>query len=54
MAKEVRPRKFVKLSAIVYDALVRFCANIVKGVVIWYCELYLFRYVVMFTASGSR
>ena len=39
VAKEVRPRKFVKLSVIVYDALVRFCANIVIGVVIWYCEL---------------
>ena len=39
VAKEVRPRKFVKLSVIVYDALVRFCANTVMGVETWYREL---------------
>ena len=37
--KDVRRRKFVKLRVIVYDALVRFCANIVIGVVTWYREL---------------
>ena len=32
LGPEVRPRKFVKLSVIVYDALVRYCADIVIGV----------------------
>ena len=32
VVKEVRWRKFVKLSVIVYNATVRFCANIVIGV----------------------
>ena len=39
VAKDFRLRKFVKLSVIVNDALVRFCANIVIGVETWYREL---------------
>ena len=34
-AKDACARKFVKLSVIMYDALVRFCANIVIGVETW-------------------
>ena len=32
VAKEVRPRKFVKLSVILYDALARFCVKMLTGV----------------------
>ena len=39
IAKDRIVRKFVKRSVIVYDALVRFCANIVIGVETWYREL---------------
>ena len=39
VAKDLSVRKFVKLSVIIYDALVRFCANIVIGVETWYREL---------------
>ena len=51
VAKEVIPRKFLKLSVIIYDAFVRFCANIVIGVETWYRELKLFRYVEMVVVS---
>ena len=39
VVEELTLRKFVKLSVIVYDALVRYFANIVIGVVTWYREL---------------
>ena len=39
IAKDRIVRKFVKLSVIIYDALVRFCANTVIGVETWYREL---------------
>ena len=39
VAKDFSVRKFVKLSVIVYDAFVTFCANIVIGVETWYREL---------------
>ena len=32
VAEEVRPRKLVKVSVIVYDALARFCAKMLTGV----------------------
>ena len=35
VAKEVRLRKFVKLSVIAYDAGVRSCAKMLIGVEIW-------------------
>ena len=43
VVEELTLRKFVKLSVIVYDALVRYFANIVIGVVTWYRELKLFK-----------
>ena len=36
VVEEVRPRKFITVSVIIYDDLVRYFANIVKGVEIWY------------------
>ena len=39
VAKDFAVRKFVRMSEIMYDALVRFCANIVIGVETWYREL---------------
>ena len=33
--EELRPRKFDRMSVIVYNPLVRFCANIVIGVETW-------------------
>ena len=35
VAKDASLKKFVMISVIVYDALVRFCANIVIGVETW-------------------
>ena len=40
---DVRPKKFVKPSVIVYDALVRFCARMVMGLATWYAELKVLR-----------
>ena len=39
VAKDFRVRKFFRMSVIMYDALLRFCANIVIGVETWYREL---------------
>ena len=33
--KEDKPRKFFRMSVIVYDASVRFCAKMLIGVEIW-------------------